>query len=203
MIRVVCWNVARRRRSLTDLLEMDADVGLLQEVGTGAASGLQAGLETGGRRHWDSFTWASDHPEDSFRTWCNRWPMVVRLSDRIEVEWFDQAGPGRDPDENELSVSDVGLIAAARVTPKDPRHGEPFIAASLYAHWDPTDGATRTVLSITSDLGGVIERDVAYSHRILAAGDLNTWYGAGAFSDMLSMEPVDTMSDVLEYLYHI
>lgn len=136
MLRVVCWNVARRRRPLADLLAMDADVGLLQEVGTGAASGLPAGMETGGRRHWDSFTWASDHPEDSFRTWCNRWPMVVRLSDRVEVEWFDEAGPGRDPDENELSVSDVGLIAAARVMPRVPRHGEPFIAASLYAHWN-------------------------------------------------------------------
>ena len=203
MIRVVSWNVARRRRPLAELLEIDADVALLQEVGTGSVARLPAGIETGSGRHWNSHTWASDHPDERFRTWCNRWPMVVRLSDRVDVEWFEQVGPDRRPDENELSVSDVGLIAAARVTPKDPGDGESFIVASLYAHWDPTDGSTRTARSITSDLAALIEREVPFSHRILAAGDLNTWYGAGAFSDMLSMEPVDTMTDGFEYLYHI
>ena len=203
LIRVVSWNVARRRRPLEELLEMDADAALLQEVGTGAASSLPAGVETGGRRHWDSHTWASDLPDDRFRVRCDRWPMVVRLSDRVEVEWLDQVGPDRRPGENELSISDVGLVAAARVIPMDPAHGEPFIVASMYALWDPKDGSTRTARSTTSDLASLIEREGPFSHRIQAAGDLNTWYRAGAFSDMESLEPVDTMTDELAYLYRI
>ena len=152
---------------------MDADVALLQEVGSGFASSLPDGMDTGSRRHWDSYTWAADYPDDRFRSWCNRWPMVVRLSDRVEVEWFDQVGPDHDPRKNEFSVSDVGLIAAARVTPKEPANGDPFIVASMYALWDPTDGATKTARSITADLVALIDRKIPFSDRVLAAGDLN------------------------------
>lgn len=162
---------------------MDVDVALLQEVGSGAAPSLPEGMETGGRRHWDSFTWASDHPAGLFRARCDRWPMVVKLSDRVEVEWFEQVGPDRQPEENELSVSDVGLIAAARVTPRNPEDGEPFIAVSMYALWTLTVGATKTARSITSDLSALMAREVPFSDRVLAAGDLNDWYGAGAYSD--------------------
>ena len=203
MIRVVNWNIARRRRPLADLLEMHADVALLQEVGSGSATALSEGMDTGSRRHWDSYTWAADYPDDRFRSWCNRWPMVVRLSERVEVEWVDQVGPDHDPRENEFSVSDVGLIAAARVTPKDPGDGEPFIAVSMYAHWDPTDGATKTARSITADLAALIDRKMPFSDRVLAAGDLNDWHGAGAYSDMQSLKPVDTMADPFAYLYRI
>ena len=203
MIRVVSWNIARRHRPLEDLREMDVDLALLQEVGTGAASRLQEDMGTGGRRHWDSYAWTPDYPAGRFRARCDRWPMVVKLSDRVEIEWFAQVGPDHQPDVNELSVKDVGLIAAARVIPKDPEDGEPFIAVSMYALWDPTDGATKTARSITSDLSALINRDVPSAHRILAAGDLNMLYGEGAFSDMQSLKPVDTMTDRFEYLYRI
>ena len=67
----------------------------------------------GGRRHWNSYTWTLSHPDGENKTWCNRWPTVVRLSNRVEIEWFDQTGPKDEPNENEISVSDVGLLAAA------------------------------------------------------------------------------------------
>ena len=203
MLRVVSWNIARRRRPLEELREMDVDLALLQEVGSGAASSLPDGMETGGRGHWDSYNWARDYPEGRFGVGRNRWPMVVRLSNRAEIEWFEQVGPDRRPEENELSVSDVGLIAAARVIPRDPEDGEPFIAASMYALWNPTDGATKTARSITSDLSSLLDRGVPFSHRILAAGDLNMWHGEGAFIDMQSLKPVETMTDRFEYLYRI
>ena len=203
MIRVVSWNIARRRGPLDELSGMEADVALLQEVGSGMAAGLPGGMESGSRRHWDSHTWASGYPDERFRTWCNRWPMVVKLSDRVEIEWFEQVGPDSEPEETELSVSDIGLIATARVTPRDPVDREPFIVASVYAHWNPTDGATKTARAIASDLSALIDRGVPSSHRILAAGDLNMWYGEGAFSDMRSREPVDTVTDRFEYLYRI
>ena len=203
MIRVVCWNIARRRRPLRELGEMDVDVALLQEVGTRAAASLPDGVETGGRRHWDSYQWASEYPENRYQRWCNRWPMVVRLSDRVDVEWFEQVGPDCEPEKNEFPVSDIGLIAAARVTPKDPGDGEPFIVASLYAHWTPANGATKTARSITTDLSALIDRRVPFSDRILAAGDLNMWYRPGAFSDMQAMDPVETTTDQFGYMYRI
>ncbi len=46
-------------------------------------------------------------------------------------------------------------------------------------------------------------RDVPSSHCILAAGDLNMWRGSGAFSDMESLEPVNTVTDPYGYLYHV
>lgn len=38
---------------------MEADDALLREIGTRAASSLSVGL-----RHWDSYQWASEYPED-------------------------------------------------------------------------------------------------------------------------------------------
>ena len=203
MIKVVSWNVARRRKPLQELREMDADVALLQEVGTGAAIDLPPGMETGSRRHWNSYTWTPDYPEDRFSTWCTRWPMVVKMSDRVEVEWFEQVGPDGEPSENEMTVSDVGLIAAARVIPKDPGDGEPFIAVSMYAQWNPENLAVQSSISIVTDIGSVIDRDVPSSDRILAAGDMNVHYRPGAYIDFENRTPVDTLSDQLGYFYRI
>ena len=38
--------------------------------------------------------------------------MVVKLSDRVEVEWFNQIGPDDRPSAHEITVSDVGLMTA-------------------------------------------------------------------------------------------
>ena len=58
---------------------------------------------------------------------------MVKLSDRIEVEWFKQVSPISLPAEDEIAVSGIGTIAAARVTPRDG--SEPFIVVSMYAKW--------------------------------------------------------------------
>ena len=203
MIRVVNWNVARRRKPLDELRLMDADVALLQEVGTGVAVKLPPGMETGSRRHWDSYTWTHDYPEGRFSTWCTRWPVVVKLSDRVDVEWFEQVGPDYSPSEYQMTVSDVGLIAAARVTPKDPRDGEPFIVMSMYAHWNPEDRAVQSSISIVTDMASLINRAVPSSDRILAAGDLNVHYRPGAYRDLEIMTPVDAEADQFGYSYRI
>ena len=174
-----------------------------QEVSSGPAGRLPEGLETGSRRHWDSYTWTADYPEGRFSTWCKRWPMIVKMSDRVEVEWFEQVGPDSRPSENEITVSDVGLIAAARVTPKDLRDGEPFIAVSMYAQWNPEDLAVLSSISIVTDIGSVTERDVPASDRILAAGDLNVHYRPGAYSDFETRTPVDILADQFGYSYRI
>ena len=69
-----------------ELLEMDADVALLQEVGTVPEDVLDR-VELSPHKPWLSHDPTTDYPH------YDRWPMVVRLSDRVRVEWFRQIGP--------------------------------------------------------------------------------------------------------------
>ena len=86
MTRVVSWNIAMRPQAVEELLAMDPDVALLQEVGPGA---LEALKEAGGN--------VAVSPQDPWEPWprehYDRWPMVVKLSDRVEVQWFRQVLP--------------------------------------------------------------------------------------------------------------
>ena len=115
--------------------------------------------------------------------------MVVRLSDRVDVEWFKQISPvsdGAEPDE--IQVSGIGTIAAARVTPRDSSV-EPFIVVSMYGRWIRSHPSVKTswnigcadasVHRIISDLLAFIGHENPRTHRILAAGDLNITYGYG------------------------
>ena len=127
----------------------------------------------------------------------------MKMSDRVDVEWFEQVGPKSDPGENEIAVSGIGLIAAAKVTPKNPNDGEPFIAVSMYASWNPETGSAHSGRSITSDLSALVIRTDLTSHCILAAGDLNDWYGSGAYKDVQANDPIYTRTDRFDYTYHI
>ena len=179
MIRVVSWNIAMRLQSVEELVAMEADVALLQEVGPGA---LEALKEAGGN--------VGVSPQDPWEPWprehYDRWPMVVKLSDRVKVEWFRQILPtAPEEQDDEIAVSNVGIIAAARVIPLVS--GKPFIAVSMYARWfrpHPLTGKTNNIHSdrsahlIMSDLAAFIWDTDLGDHRILAAGDLNNIYGA-------------------------
>ncbi|MCY4601402.1 MAG: hypothetical protein OXF27_15960 [Acidobacteria bacterium] len=111
--------------------------------------------------------------------------MVVKLSDRVDVEWFKQVSPISEAADDEIPVSGIGTVAAARVT---PRHGAPFIVVSMYARWikpHPSTGskwrvgyADGSAHRIISDLSSFIGDVDPSTHRILAAGDLNTIYDA-------------------------
>ncbi len=43
--------------------------------------------------------------------------MVVKLSDRVRIEWFKQVGLVSTVQSYEVAVSGIGTIAAARVIP--------------------------------------------------------------------------------------
>ncbi len=47
----------------------------------------------------------------------DRWPLVVKLSDRITVEPYRQVPPTSDLGEDMIGVSGIGTIAAGRVIP--------------------------------------------------------------------------------------
>lgn len=192
-IRVVSWNIARMHQPWRQLLEMDVDVALLQEAapppedvvrlreGILPSAEVAGPLDIGPREAWDSHSWNSNWWHGHWKALFDRWPMVVRLSDKVNVEWFRQVGPTGPPEPNQIAVSGIGTITAARVTPRDGSV-EPFIAVSMYASWlapHPiaegdwiySDASAHRIISDLSAFIGYYDRPS--KHRILAAGDLN------------------------------
>ena len=108
-------------------MEMGADVALLQEAGSPPAD-VAGRVDSGPREHWDSHVWNSEWWKGRWPSLFDRWATVVKLSDRVEVEWFKQVSPISAPATDEIAVSGIGTIAAARVTPRDG--SEPFVAVS-------------------------------------------------------------------------
>ena len=116
----------------------------------------------------------------------DRWPLVVKLSDRIEVEHYRQVPPISDLGDNDIGVNGIGTIAAAKVIPVDSKE-EAFVAISMYGRWlkphPSAEGgwkyADASAHRIISDLSAFIGREDPTTHRILAAGDLNILYGYG------------------------
>ena len=177
MIKVVSWNIAKRQEPWRELVqvarEADVDLALLQEAGI-PPEDLVDQIEYEGRVFSD-------------RQLYDRWPLVVKLSDRVTVEPYRQVAPISDlGEEDAIGVSDIGTVAAARVIP----HGnedEAFVAVSMYARWlspHPATESSSWIYSdasahrIISDLTAFIGYYDAANYRILAAGDLNMFYGA-------------------------
>ena len=173
MTSVACWNINAQLKPWQELFCMDADVALLQEVKAipGELPEDVAIDPNGLGEQWE-------------RDLYDRWPMVVKLSNRVEVEWFRRVLPISDTGANEIAVSGIGTIAAARVLPNE---GEAFVAISMYARWIRPHVSTRSkwrvgyadgsAHRIISDLSAFIGHVDPSSHRILAAGDLNTMFG--------------------------
>ena len=171
-MKVVSWNIAHRHEPWSCLLDMDADIALLQEAG-------EPPPEVAGRIETDLAPWLTAGA-DVFRP--RRWrTAVVRLSERVEVEWIEAkaiaaAGPG------ELGVSRLGTLAAATVTTPGSK---PLVVVSMYAPWESPHAATGSswIISdasahrVVSDLSALIGSQ--HNHRILAAGDLNILHGHG------------------------
>lgn len=175
MIRIVCWNIAKRVEPWRELVEMarqnEVDVALVQEAGD-PPEDVAPFVFYQNEGLWD-------------RGLVDRWPLVVRLSERVDVEWFRQVPPENGLCENEIGVSSIGTIAVARVAPLG-RPDESFIAVSMYARWmnaytpggsswEASDASAHRILS---DLSAYAGYDDWIGHSILAAGDLNMFYGA-------------------------
>ena len=175
MVKVVCWNIASRIKPWHWLVKMaeqgDADVALLQEAGK-VPGDLIGKLEVDDKVFWDPM---------SFK----HLPLVVRLSDKVKLEPYRQVPMLQVLPEDAIGVSDIGTIAAAKVTPVG-KPGEAFIVVSMYARWlkvHPSSNSTWIVSAhsahrIISDLAVFIGNTDTSKHRILAAGDLNLFYGS-------------------------
>ena len=164
MLKLISWNINGRVASWNELLNSDADVALLQEArrprGT-FSTRVEAGPEP----------WLTSWPSRPWRT------AVVRLSDRVKVEWLESE-PIEGAANGRFVHSLSGTLAAAKITPTG---GEPILAISMYAPWEKTyrnkrwmyadASAHRLISDIQVFLGG------ENPSRILAAGDLNILYG--------------------------
>ena len=176
MTRIVCWNINKNKRRDPDknlktpwkeLLDMDADVALLQEAGK--------------RPPDPSREWGTQDPWEPWDEGLyDRGAAIVQLSDRVEVEWFKRVFVRKKVKEDEIGVSQVGTIAAASVKEGE---GDPFIAVSLYAAWLNPHPTTKSTWSgyqdasahrVISDISAFIGHTNPLSHRILVAGDFNT-----------------------------
>lgn len=184
MITIVSWNISKRREPWHKLMEMEqqgkADVALLQEAGD--PPGDLAHLV----QHGNDEFWRGHEYEG--RPIYDRWCLVVKLSERVDVEWFTAVPPISDLGEQDIGVSGIGSIAAAKVTPRGAPEDQAFIAVSIYARWMKPHPRTRTpwrvgasdvsAHRILSDLSAFIGHEDPSRHRILAAGDLNMIHGA-------------------------
>ena len=179
MIRVVSWNIFKKWPPWHELVEMarrgEADVALLQEAGNPPPD-LAQPLRYGSDEFWKGQQYEG-------RPICDRWPLVVQLSDRVDVEWFRAVPPISELGEHDIAVSGIGTITAARVTPRGRPADDAFIAVSMYARYikpHPSTGTPWRVGApdvsahrILSDISAFIGHEDPSRHRILAAGDLN------------------------------
>ena len=60
----------------------------------------------------------------------DRWPLDVRLSDRMEIEGFRQVPPSRELGGGDIGVSGIGTMVVAKLTPLG-RPGEAFVTVSV------------------------------------------------------------------------
>ena len=184
MIRVVSWNIFKRPQPWHELVKMarrgEVDVALLQEAGNPPPD-LTHPVPCGSDEFWR-------HKQHEGRPLYDRWPLVVQLSDRVDVAWFRAVPPISEQGEHDIAVSGIGTIAAARVTPRGRPKQEAFVAVSMYARYMKPHPSAKTSWSvgasdvsahrILSDISAFIGHEDPSRHRILAAGDLNMIYGA-------------------------
>ena len=158
-VRLVSWNIAKRKQPLQALEEFDYDVALLQEF------------------PFSKESWELEY--------YDRGAKVLQLSDRVEFCELQNVPSGRKHERGELTVSAPGIIAAACITPKSI---ESFIAVSLYARWEYPHPRTKTSWSVgypdamahraISDLSTFVGSTNPATHRIVVAGDFNLIHGA-------------------------
>ena len=171
-MKIVSWNIARRDEPWRLLLEMDADVALLQEA-------AEPPPDVAERIDADPAQWRTVGA-DGDRPWRT---AIVKLSDRVQVEWIE-AKSLEDAASGELAVSRPGTLTTATVSPP---HVLPIVLVSMYSLWTRPHSSTGSswIMSdasahrVVSDLSAFI--GAQRSHRVLAAGDLNILHGHGEY----------------------
>jgi hypothetical protein len=103
-MKLISWNIARRREAWEILLSSDADIGILQE-----ANMPPKDLIDNGHAPWE--TVGADVLKT--RNWRT---AIVKISSDVSVEWFEPKSI-ENAISGEFGVSQIGTLSAARVTP--------------------------------------------------------------------------------------
>ena len=197
---MISWNTGFARQPWFELSKMDVDIALLQETCTTPPE-VPGPIELSPYKPWRA---------DSYSLTALRPARVVKLSNRVEVEWYEQVEPHRGgPGPRQMPVSGIGLCDAAVVTPIDG--GESITVVSMYAAWQSPhpnmgDGSIYPDASahrIISDLSIFLRTYEAQEpeHRIIAAGDLNMCFGDSDYFTERAQTIFDRMSALgLEYV---
>lgn len=105
-MKIISWNIHQLDEPWRCLLDMGADIALLQEAGPPPP-------DVAGRLiKIDPADWATAGPEPR-RKWRT---AIVQLSDCVAVEWIE-GKPVMEAGYGEFPVSVPGTLTAARVTP--------------------------------------------------------------------------------------
>ena len=169
-MKLISWNIARRKEAWHCLLDTEVDVALLQEATEpppDVASRIEVYAEP-----WHTCG------AGAVRPWR---AAVVRLTDRVQVNWLTPISLEQAVD-GDFAVSRRGTLAAAEVA--EPG-GVRCTVVSMYALWEKPHRSTgsgwiyadASAHRLVSDLSVLIGQQ--RSHRIVAAGDLNILYGYG------------------------
>lgn len=148
VIRLVSWNMARRRAAWAGLEGLAADVGLLQEAGRPSLDWAPNVAPDAG----DSWETAGLGSSLSWRT------AVARLSDRVELRPRATLTMENATSADDWIVSRAGSISAADVITDGH---VAFTAISVYAAWESNIGPGRgyadgTAHRILSDLSPLL-----------------------------------------------
>jgi hypothetical protein len=191
MLKIISWNLNQKKDAWRHLLSTDADLALVQEA-------RRPPKDVSSSITVDAAPWGTAGLGLS-RPWRT---AVVKLSDQVEVDWFEQREL-HEAARGDFAVSRLGTLSVARVTaPSCP----PLLVASMYAPWEKPHGsverpriyADASAHRVVSDLSVFIGQ--ANSHRIIAAGDLNILFGHGERGSEFWASRYSTVFDRLDAL---
>jgi len=108
MIQIVSWSIAKRRKPWNVLEQMakegKVDVALLQESQNSPPPISLNCFQYDNQVFWDKKLY-------------DRWPLVVKLSDRVDIQWFSQVPPKSGVRADSAGTSGIGTSAIAKVIP--------------------------------------------------------------------------------------
>ena len=197
-MKIISWNMAHKKKPWECLLGMDIDLALLQEA-------IEPPPDVMKRIEADPAIEVNPGPWETMMVGGKpKWrTAIVKLSDRIGVEWITAKPLAEAKDRDDLVVSRPGTLAAAVVTPPS---GDPVLVVSMYAQWARTHSlasvncifADGSAHHLVSDVSALVANRTG--HRILAAGDMNILRAYGEHGDPYWAARYQTVFDRMEAL---
>ena len=171
-MKLISWNIARRTEAWKILLSSDADIGIIQEANKPPDSLIGNGQID--YAPWETLG-ADVYKKRDWRT------AIAKISSNVTVEWLEPKSI-ENALSGEFGVSQLGTLAAAKVT---PLKGDPIIVISAYGLWKRPHKITNSkwimadasVHRLISDISSFIGHQK--KHRLIVSGDLNILYGYG------------------------